>query len=229
MKRKELQREREEWRRQEYRRLILRAAERVIFRKGYTALTVDDVAREAQFSKPTLYHYFRSKGELMLELVANFFEEIDQEVQRIRASKTNAREKLRRGIRFYLEFNKQKENISRMLMMDHSFMEKMRIFVTEKKDLASDTDREFLSRVRKKRQDILSGVAEILREGTERGEFRKMDISAACLFLEAILEGYCHAGFWRERRESIAHATSFLHDFFLQGIERKEALTKGES
>ncbi|MEW5900986.1 MAG: TetR/AcrR family transcriptional regulator [Acidobacteriota bacterium] len=229
MKRTELQREREEWRRQEYRRLILRAAERVIARKGYTAMTMEDVARDSQFSKPTLYHYFKSKGELMLELLGNFFEEIEQEVKRIKAVKTTAQERLRRGIQFYLEFNKRKENISRMLMMDRSFMEKMRIFVTEEKNLTSEADREFLNRVREKRQEILESVADILRDGVEHGEFRKMNISAAVIFFESILEGYCHVSFWLERRESVREATALLHSFFLQGIERKEARTKGES
>ena len=42
---------------------IIEAAERVIFANGYAAATMDDVAKEAQFSKRTVYIYFDSKEQ----------------------------------------------------------------------------------------------------------------------------------------------------------------------
>ena len=62
MKTSEVRRERELRRREGYREIILHAAERVILRKGYSALTMDDVAREAQLSKATIYKYVAGKG-----------------------------------------------------------------------------------------------------------------------------------------------------------------------
>ena len=59
----DLRKERERQRREEYKETILHAAESIIVRKGYRATTMDDIAREAQFSKATLYNYFRSKGD----------------------------------------------------------------------------------------------------------------------------------------------------------------------
>jgi AcrR family transcriptional regulator len=229
MIRKELQQEREEWRRQEYRRVIIQAAEHVIARKGFGAMTMDDIAVEAQVSKATLYHYVRSKGELMLEILGNFFDEIDQQVQKIKLQKASAKEKLKQGIYYYLEFNKQKENISRMLMMDRSFMEKMRIFVGDEQNLASEADRRFLNRIRIKRKEILDGVASILREGMENGEYRKMDLAAAVLFLEAVLQGYCHVRVWLDDQYSPEKTTELIYHFFLQGIEKRDAKVKGES
>ena len=41
----------------EYKRLMLAAAERVICRHGYQSATMDEIAREAEFSKATLYKY----------------------------------------------------------------------------------------------------------------------------------------------------------------------------
>src|SRR4030042_3055894 len=148
MKRKELQEEREEWRRREFRRCILSAAEKVIGAKGYSAMTLDDVAREAQLSKATLYHYFRGKGELLLEILGHFFEEIDRGLQKINRLRLSAQEKLRKGILFYLRFSEEKENISRMLMVDRSFLEKMHIFISAESKLASETDRPFITKVR---------------------------------------------------------------------------------
>jgi AcrR family transcriptional regulator len=229
MKRKELQEEREEWRRREFRRCILSAAEKVIVAKGYSALTMDDVAREAQFSKATLYHYFRSKGELLLEILGHFFEEFEQEVQKISRLRLSAREKLRRGIRFYLRFTEEKENISRMLMMDRSFMEKMNIFIAAENKLTSEVDRRFITKMKAKRKDILDGVSKILEEGMASGEFRKMDVAAAGIFLESLLQGYSHVRFWPDQRYSVKEATEIIQEFFLQGIEKKDGTAKGAS
>jgi len=229
MKTQDLRREREERRRREYRRLILEAAERVIVRKGTSAMTMDDVAREAEFSKATIYHYFRSKGELVLELLGNFFDQVEGEVRKITALKGSARDKLERGIRFYLQFNREKENISRMLIMDPAFMHKMSVFITDEKDLAPEVDRKFITKMKSKRKDILDGVAGILRQGVASGEFRRIEIPDAVTFLESLLQGYCHVRYWHDRPYSVKEATAVIHGFFLQGIERKDAPAKGES
>jgi AcrR family transcriptional regulator len=229
MKTQDLRREREERRRREYRRLILEAAERIIVRKGTSAMTMDDVAREAEFSKATIYHYFRSKSELVLELLGNFFDQVDAEVRKITAIKGNAREKLEQGIRFYLRFNREKENISRMLIMDPMVMEKMTVFISDEKDLASEMDRKFITKMKLKRRDILDGVAAILRQGVASGEFRRIDIPDAVTFLESLLQGYCHVRYWHDRPYSVKEATAIIHSYFLQGIERKDGPVKGES
>lgn len=48
---------------------IIQSAERVFFSKGYEAATMDDVAKEAQFSKRTLYMYFNSKEQIYFEIM----------------------------------------------------------------------------------------------------------------------------------------------------------------
>lgn len=230
MKKKQLQQEREEWRRRQFRSSILEAAERIIVRKGYQKMTMDDVAREAQLSKATLYHYFRSKGELSLEILGHFFEEIGEEVEKISLLPLNATEKLNKGIRFYLRFHQEKENISRMLITDRSFIEKMKIFVTEEKKITSDAERQFITKMKAKRKEILDRVAGFLREGVAAGEFRRIDISAAVTFLESLLQGYCHVRYWHERPYSVKEAAEIIHNYFLRGIQKKEeGLAKGAS
>lgn len=48
---------------------IIDAAEKKFFSKGYDAATMDDVAKEAEFSKRTLYIYFNSKEQLYFEIM----------------------------------------------------------------------------------------------------------------------------------------------------------------
>ncbi|WP_410513574.1 TetR/AcrR family transcriptional regulator [Paenibacillus sp. BR2-3] len=48
---------------------ILEAAERVFFRDGYAVSTMDNVAKEAEFSKRTVYVYFNSKEQIYFEIM----------------------------------------------------------------------------------------------------------------------------------------------------------------
>ncbi|MCC8122672.1 MAG: TetR/AcrR family transcriptional regulator [Oscillospiraceae bacterium] len=48
---------------------ILAAAERLFGEKGIDKTTMDDIAREAEYSKATLYVYFQSKEEIVCDIV----------------------------------------------------------------------------------------------------------------------------------------------------------------
>lgn len=48
---------------------IIDAAERTFFTKGYDQATMDDVAKEAEFSKRTVYVYFNSKEQIYFEIM----------------------------------------------------------------------------------------------------------------------------------------------------------------
>jgi AcrR family transcriptional regulator len=61
--------ERKEKEREIRRNDIIDAAERVFFSKGYDKATMDDVAKEAEFSKRTVYVYFRSKEQIYFDIM----------------------------------------------------------------------------------------------------------------------------------------------------------------
>jgi Transcriptional regulator len=48
---------------------IIDAAERVFFKKGYVNSSMDEVAKEAEFSKRTVYVYFSSKEQIYFEIM----------------------------------------------------------------------------------------------------------------------------------------------------------------
>lgn len=50
---------------------ILAAAERLFAQKGTEGTTMDDIAREAEYSKATLYVYFESKEEIVGAILLN--------------------------------------------------------------------------------------------------------------------------------------------------------------
>ena len=47
---------------------IIEAAENIIFEKGIHIATMSDIAREAELGKATLYGYYKSKDEILLDI-----------------------------------------------------------------------------------------------------------------------------------------------------------------
>jgi AcrR family transcriptional regulator len=155
MRTSEIRRERELRRREGYRETILHAAERVILRKGYSATTMDDVAREAQFSKATLYKYVPGKGILLFEIMGHYFDEIQNRMAEILAGPGTAGEKLRLFIRMILLYQEDKENITRVLWMDNAMLKLVRVFAasTGKAGSATAADRKMLGLLQRKSRE----------------------------------------------------------------------------
>jgi AcrR family transcriptional regulator len=229
MKKMDLRDARERQRRQENREVILHAAEAVILRKGFSATSMDDIAKEAQFSKATLYHYFRSKAELIFEILIHFFEDLDVGLVAIQASDKPAKQKLLESVRLAFRFYAGKENISKVFIMDRSFMKLMQAFVTPGNKWTSEAERRFIQKIRAKRGLINDRVKAILQEGIGSGKFRKIDADAAVTFLGAIIQGYFQEKLWNESKPDIEKDIDHLEKFILHGIESKEGATKGES
>ena len=61
--------ERKEREKQQRRNDIVEAAEKKFFEKGFDGVSMDEIARELELSKPTLYLYFKNKESLFLAVV----------------------------------------------------------------------------------------------------------------------------------------------------------------
>lgn len=61
---------------------ILNAAKKVFFSNGYAKSTMDEIAYEAEISKPTIYKYFKNKDtlfyELMIPVIRNIYDQLQK-------------------------------------------------------------------------------------------------------------------------------------------------------
>jgi len=228
MRTSDVRRERELRRRAGYRETIIHAAERVILRKGYSATTMDDVAREAQFSKATIYKYIPGKGALLVEIMAHYFDDIQCRLEGILAGGESAAEKLRLAIRVILQDNEDKKNISRVLWMDKAMLKLMRVFAATsgKSGPAPAADRKMIGLLRQKWQELIAVGARILEQGMASGEFRTMDAGATAGFIEAVLQGYTQNLYWQNETPDISKAADGLTHFILEGIKNPERPVK---
>jgi AcrR family transcriptional regulator len=226
---RDLRKERAFQRMAENRKSILLAAEKVFAENGYTHTAVDDIAREAQFSKATLYRYYRSKKEIFSAVILESFREAQRGFLRILQKERDAETKLREIIHFTLSYYKKKESFARIFLMERGAMQKaLNLDIHEHMMPSIDKDAlplEF-------KQVIASfhrGMASILQEGMEAGEFRRMDPAEAGYILGALLRGFHFRGFIQERSYTVEESTDILHSFFLHGLRPSvRANTKGE-
>src|SRR3954465_3610203 len=84
------------------RKELLEAAVRVFARKGFHASRVGDIAEEAGVAHGLLYHYFRSKDEVLETIFRDTWTLLAAETERIEHSGVPLREQLRRFARIYL-------------------------------------------------------------------------------------------------------------------------------
>jgi TetR/AcrR family transcriptional regulator len=81
---------------------ILNAAQRVFFFKGYLKATMDEIALEAEVTKPTIYLYFKTKDDLfftlMLPVINNIRENLEKVEENLNAGKINNSRSLITGI-----------------------------------------------------------------------------------------------------------------------------------
>jgi AcrR family transcriptional regulator len=81
------------------RQVVLRTAARIFSERGFHQTTLADVADELHVSKPALYHYFKSKDEILLEIQRAAIAQITQAAP----DEGNGRERLTAFVRRYVE------------------------------------------------------------------------------------------------------------------------------
>jgi AcrR family transcriptional regulator len=84
------------------RKMLVRAAIRVFARKGFHAARVADIAEEAGVAHGLLYHYFRSKDDVLEAIFRETWTALAGEVVRIQESGASLREQLRRFATIFL-------------------------------------------------------------------------------------------------------------------------------
>ncbi|UCE41915.1 MAG: TetR/AcrR family transcriptional regulator [Candidatus Aminicenantes bacterium] len=228
MSKKNLRKEREFHRQEENRRFILQAAERIFVQKGYRLATVDDIADEAQFSKATLYRYFKSKSDIFFEIIYSSFEESYNGIKKIQMKAMSAEKKIKELIGFVVSTYHKKKNLSRILFMEKAAMKKLMKSNSSSHVAHPDFHPNISPKIKFQMEKISEITCDIIKQGVETGEFRDIDIHEANVVLGSLLRGFHFRGPVQEKKYSIQETTDLLHSFFLNGIKRQKKSTKGD-
>lgn len=87
--------------------IMVDAAERLFIEKGYEAVSMDEVAKVAQFTKRTLYKYFTSKEDLFFAVALKGFKLMARCCSDGFACGKTGFQRLSAGLRAYFSFTRQ--------------------------------------------------------------------------------------------------------------------------
>jgi AcrR family transcriptional regulator len=158
------------------RRLILDAAVRVFARKGYHTSRVGDIAEEAGVAHGLLYHYFRSKEELLETIFRETWRDVLDAVRAVEETDETARDRLGGVAKILLRAWRRDPDLVRVLVRE----------VTRGSHLQRRID---------EIDQAFAGLERIIARGQEEGEFRA-DVDARMVSyvfygaLEEILTGW---------------------------------------
>lgn len=153
---------------------ILDAASEVFAEKGVHETRMDDIVKQSGLSKGTLYWYFKSKDEIVLNIFRRIFSREFKELENLVNADGTATERL-------LHFaDRAAEDVKRMLCLMPLAYEFMGWAFRKK--FVQDAFKLYINKF----MDILVPV---IQQGIDTGEFRDIDPQCAALTFGAIFEG----------------------------------------
>ena len=73
---------------------IINEATNLMLEKGYESVSMNDIATNVGIAKPTIYHYYKTKEQLFLEVIQLFFKEGSKWVEAFKDNNTSFRDAL---------------------------------------------------------------------------------------------------------------------------------------
>jgi AcrR family transcriptional regulator len=137
------------------RRQILDAAVRVFARQGFHACRVSDIADEAGVAYGLLYHYFRSKEEVLDTVFLERWDVLLQHVREVDATDQSPRDKLRAIASFVVDSYRHDPDL-------------MKVIIVEVTRAANSFGRTHLGKI----DEAYALIAEVVAKAQGEGAFR---------------------------------------------------------
>lgn len=181
---------------------ILQAAIEVFGRSSFDDASVSEIARKAGVAEGTIYQYFRNKQDLFFaiprEKTKAFSGQLDVHLEGV----TDARDKIRKFIWYYLYFFKTNPDYARSLMLE------MRV----SRDFRKSKSHKGVRRFTKQALDII-------KEGQEQGVVRRdIDMYLSRHLLLGILEHVVTRWLLKGERDDILKCHERVSDLVLNGV-----------
>jgi AcrR family transcriptional regulator len=150
---------------------ILAAARQLFAKEGYESVSMRRIAQKIEYSPTTIYLYFRDKHELIEELCEETFSLLTRKIEKAVSTGADPVEKLKRGLRAYVDFGIQHPNHYRTT------------FLTPHDEFCEKDPRE-TPRARAFKF-LLQGV----KANVQAGRFRETDVNAIGQVLLSVIHG----------------------------------------
>ena len=153
---------------------IIEAALHCYTQNGYVNTTIDDIAAACSLSKGSIYWYFKTKDDILIQAIQQFTRQFDRELTKILDEKNSQSQKITDGINLFLTFQEQNTG------MFNLFIE----FWAQSKDRA-----EVKTYWNEMLNTFKNGLMTIVQNGIQNKEFAPIEIEPFVWGLMATLDG----------------------------------------
>ncbi len=89
---------------------ILEVATELFAKKGYASTSMREISENLDITKATLYHYFKSKEQILFEILNNVMDEALESLEKISKMDIPPEEKLKNVLKFYSKYYVSNQN-----------------------------------------------------------------------------------------------------------------------
>jgi AcrR family transcriptional regulator len=179
---------------------VILTAARAFRARGYHNTSLDDVARELNVTKPTVYHYVQNKEQLLFECFRAGLRDIMDGFDEIKDSGGTARERLTSVVTHY----------AKAIASDFGWC----MVQAENQDLSTAMSK----KVRALKSDIDQGIRRLVIEGAQDGSIRKCDAKITAFALAGALNWIAY---WYDSDDTLTPveiAARYI-ELFMKGLE----------
>jgi Transcriptional regulator len=188
---------------------IIDKAKHLFIRKGYGAVSMNEVCEAAEVSKGSLYHHFKSKDELFLQVIEEDSEHWSLEWEKIRAGASTVEEQL------YALAEHYANDFQNPLLAAQEEYSRSRLITDD-----------VLDRLLRLAETNSQACRSVLSEGMEKGELAQGDVDRLVVLVSSMLEGLGKLYYMPDPGKDHGKISQYYRDairLLLEGIRAKQA------
>ena len=194
-------------------KLILRSARSLFFKKGFNKVTVDEIAKSAELGKGSIYLYFDSKEEIYAQILLSDIDNFNRRVSVLLEKGSSATDLLTEFSYIYIDFFLNDGELFRILM---AYM-----LQPAKMNLPEKLNAQILNA----NASSINVIGQILQLGVDSKEFSaevniKQNQNALWGLLNGIISLYIFSGAQTKRKERIYSTTNLALEIFIRGLKK---------
>lgn len=183
----------------ERRDLIINSATKVIAREGYSNTKVQTVADEAGVAVGTIYHYFKSKQEILEYIYVSQCDKFVVHVDNLQKEEMSEVEKLEEFINYVMKEMEYNPDVLKVMIQIYQ------------PEINSDLV------IKAALDKLISKLAQLIQQGKELGEFADLEAYAYASILIHMIKGALNA--FTSKKTNYESRKRQLVEFIIKGIK----------
>jgi TetR/AcrR family transcriptional regulator len=184
---------------------IFMAAQELFAEKGFWGTSVQEITDKAAVNKAMLFYYFKSKENLYLTLLEEILSDMQQRARKRIKRKKDPAGKLMAILEYYDDLLKKPEHFRTFKIIFQDIM-------GPDEKVKESLKGHFLA--------ILGIFEDIVKEGIEKGAFRKADPHLEALSILGMLYIFARHRYILGEKFQVEEISSYIHNTILKGIQR---------